>query len=102
MLFFCDEGRDRMRFTSLDEALAKATEMRGSASPESFAVMDDLGNKWLWSKRGVLRGALSDDIKHRIDRSIEVDRTKLSLTLQTRCRADGIVETSHFVRLPDE
>jgi hypothetical protein len=63
--------------------------------------MDDLGNKWLWSKRGVLRVALSDDIKHSIERSIKVDLTKLSFTLQTRCRADGIVETSHFVRLPD-
>jgi hypothetical protein len=99
-LLVLDDERDPMRFTSLDAALAKAIELRGSGSSESFAVTDDLGNKWLWSRSG-LRVALSDDIKHRIERKIEVDRTKISLTLQTRCRADGIVETSHYVRLPD-
>ncbi|MHC2462497.1 hypothetical protein [Bradyrhizobium embrapense] len=96
-----DSEREPMRFPSLEEALTTAVDLQGSGSPESFAVLDDLGNKWLWSKTGTLRVALSDDINHRIQRAIEFDRTKLSLTLQARCRADGIVETSHLVRLPD-
>jgi hypothetical protein len=100
-LLVLDSERDPVRFKSFDEALAKAIELRGSGSPEAFAVLDDLGNKWLWSKTGAFRVALSYDTTHKIEKAIKVDRTKLSFTLQTRCRADGIVETSHLVRLPD-
>lgn len=97
-----DGERDPLRFKSLEEALAKATELRGPGLPhDSFAVIDDLCNKWHWSKSAVLRVALSDDMKHRIERSMTADLTELSFALQTRCRPDGIVETSHHVRLPD-
>lgn len=97
-----DGEGDPLRLKTLEEALAKAIELRGPGStPDSYAVVDDLGCKWLWSKAGVLRVALSDDIKRLIERSIKTDRTKLTYALQTRCRPDGIVETSHFVRLPD-
>lgn len=96
-----DNDGEPMRFGSLHEAQAKAVDLRGSGSPEFFAVQDDLGNKWIWTKTGALRVGLSNDTKDRIERAINVDRTKLGFTLQTRCRADGMVETCHHIRLPD-
>jgi hypothetical protein len=96
-----DDARDPVCFPTLDEALARAVALRGRKSPESFAVLDDLGNKWMWSKKKVMRIALSFDTKDAIDDAVDVDWEKHSSTLQTRCRPDGIVETSHRVRLPD-
>jgi hypothetical protein len=99
-LMALDSERDPMRFSSLNEALAEATELRGSGARESFAILDDLGNRWLWSKTGVLRVALTSDVKYKIEGAIKVDQARFSFILQTRCRSDGVVETSHYVRLP--
>ncbi|MGX1167093.1 hypothetical protein AB7M16_003359 [Bradyrhizobium sp. USDA 372] len=96
-----DEHRDPLRFVSLDEALTKAIELRGRKSAEAFAVVDDLGTKWMWSAKKVLRVALSYDTKHVIDEAIDVDWKKISSIRQIRCRPDGMVETSHNIRLPD-
>jgi hypothetical protein len=96
-----DAAGEPMRFVTLDEALAQAIELRGRKSAESFAVVDDLGDKWLWSAKKVMRVALSNEVKDLIEEAIDYDWDKISRVWQTRCRADGIVETSHNVRLPD-
>jgi hypothetical protein len=96
-----DEHKDPLRFVSLDQALAKAIELRGRKSAEAFAVVDDLGTKWTWSAKKVLRVALSYDTKHVIDEAIDVDWEEISSIRQIRCRPDGTVETSHNIRLPD-
>ena len=96
-----DAERDPLRFIGLADALAKAVELRGRKSPEAFAVVDDLGNKWLWSSKDVLRVALSHETKDLIDDAVDTDWKKVGSLRQARCRSDGIVETSHYVRLPD-
>jgi hypothetical protein len=98
-----DEQGDPLRFVALDEALDRAIAMPGRQSPESFAVLDDLGNKWLWSKKGVLRIALSMFTQDHVNEEVRKprDRQNTSMVMQTRCTPSGIVETSHYVRLPD-
>src|ERR1700678_1424402 len=80
-----DENREPLRFASLEDALAKAVELRGSRSADAFAVVDDLGNKWLWSKNNVLRVALSNDTKDVIQDAIEIDWKKSTYIYSTRC-----------------
>jgi hypothetical protein len=96
-----DDEREPLRFASLENALAKAIELRGSKSADAVAVVDDFGNKWLWSKKSVPRVALSNDTKDVIHDAIEIDWKKSTSIYSTRCRADGTVETSHQLRLPD-
>jgi hypothetical protein len=86
-----DEHNDPLRFASLDEALAKAIELRGRKSAEAFAVVDDLGNKWMWSPKKVLRVALSYDTKHVIEEAIDVDWEEIASLLGS---ADETIEHS--------
>src|SRR4051794_3509664 len=95
-----DDQREPLRFASLEEALTKASGLRAGKAADAFAVVDDLGNKWAWSKKDVLRVALSYDTKDVIHAAIKVDWKKSTSIYSTRCRADGVVETSHQLRLP--
>jgi hypothetical protein len=96
-----DDQSDPLRFVTLEQALTKAAALRGCKSAEAFAVVDDLSNKWLWSAKKVLRVALSSDTKDVIYDAVDTDWIKTGSTRQIRCRPDGIIETSHHVRLPD-
>lgn len=96
-----DDQREPLRFASLEEALTKASGLRAGKAADAFAVVDDLGNKWAWSKKDVLRVALSYYTKEVIDDAIKVDWKKSTSIYSTRCRVDGVVETSHQLRLPD-
>jgi hypothetical protein len=96
-----DDQREPLRFASLEEALTKASGLRAGKAADAFAVVDDMGNKWAWSKKDVLRVALSYDTKDVIHAAIKVDWKKSTSIYSTRRRADGVVETSHQLRLPD-
>jgi hypothetical protein len=96
-----DAEGEPLRFADLEEAKRKAIELRGRKSTESFAVLDDIGNRWLWSKKGVLRVTLSMFTQDLVYDAVKVDYNQFGSIMQTRCSTGGIVETSHQVRLPD-
>jgi hypothetical protein len=98
-----DADGDPVRLVTLEEALSKAVELRGPGSPKTFAVIDDLGNKWLWSAKGAMRVAISNAAKDAVTEAVDkgADYQQISFARNSRCRPDGIVETQHQVRLPD-
>ena len=59
-LLALDQDGYPIKLETLDQAHALRTSMLpNTAGPESLALLDDLGNKWIWSSKGVLRFALS-------------------------------------------
>jgi hypothetical protein len=98
-----DSDGDPLRFAELEEATVKAVELRGDKSPESYAVLDDLGNKWLWSSKGVLRVALSFDTKSIVHDAIRdmQDRVNESWSMNERCTPEGDVEPEVYAIFHD-
>ena len=69
----------------------------------SFAVTDDLGNKWIWSEKGDMRFAMSHKTKEVVGDKVRnlYDSTKESFVYNIRATTAGIVQTEHQARLPD-
>lgn len=98
-----DETGEPLRFVTLAEAITDALERNDVTAPDAHAVLDDLGNKWLWSAKGVLRIAISYEAKDAVTEVVDkgYDWKQITYAVTARVRPDGIVETQHQVRLAD-
>jgi hypothetical protein len=103
-LLAVDEDGFPIKLETLEQAHALRTSLLpDGAGPESLALLDDLGNKWLWNVRGVMRFALScacRDIVYEIV-SKAYDFTKEWPHNTFRGTVAGDVEQEVTARLPD-
>jgi hypothetical protein len=103
-LLAVDEDGYPIKLETLDQAHALRTSLLlNTAGPESLALLDDLGNKWIWSSKGVQRFALSyacKDMVYEVVNKMQ-DYSKEWPHHSFRGTLAGDVEQEVTARLPD-
>jgi hypothetical protein len=100
-----DENGFPRKFETVNEAGELRTEMLPHhPGPDSLTLLDDVGNKWIWSAKGVMRVAMSQKSQSaafNFTLPIRSDRSKEWALNTFRCTVAGEVEQEAQARLPD-